>query len=135
MDVFHDDAVFQARVRTQFFPYRFAKQGHVMLFEPFVKELRRDLNRQDLPIQLHWLDGGEPRFERLGTDVVSNDFKAFRPDARVVLVHVVSDKMKDKSESVRRMKFKNLRSPRSDQNRVLMFGETFSKKNFYPLDF
>ena len=39
MDVLHDDAVFQACIRTQFFSYRFAQQGHVVLFEPLVKEL------------------------------------------------------------------------------------------------
>ena len=96
MDVFHDDAVFQARVRTQFFPYRFAKQGHVVLFEPLVKELGRDLNRQDFAIKFHRLDGGEPRFERLGADVVLDDSKALGPDTCVILVHVVSGGEVDK---------------------------------------
>ena len=90
MDVFHDDAVLQTRVRTQFFSYRFAQQGHVVLFEPFVKELRGDLDRQHLSVELHRLDGGEPRFERLGTDVVFDDIKALRPDTDVILVHVAS---------------------------------------------
>lgn len=90
MDVLHDDAVLQACVRTQFFSYRFAQQGHVVLFEPFVKELRGDLDRQHLSIELHRLDGDEPRFERLGTDVVFDDIKALRPDTDVVLVHVAS---------------------------------------------
>ena len=90
MNVFHDDAVLQARVRTQFFSYRFAQQGHVVLFEPFVKELRGDLDRQYLTIELDGLDGGEPRFERLGTDVVFDDIEAFCPNTDVVLVHVAS---------------------------------------------
>ena len=89
MDVLHDDAVFQARVRTQFFPYRFAEQGHVVLFEPLVKELGRDLNRQNISLKLHGLDGGEPSFERLRADVVSYDFEASCPDAGVILVHGV----------------------------------------------
>ena len=88
MDVFHDDAVLQSSVRAQFFPHRFAQQGDVVLFEPLVKELRRDLNRQHMAIQLDRLDGSEPRFERLGADVVFDDRQAFRPDARVVEVHV-----------------------------------------------
>ena len=90
MDMFHDDAVLQTSVRTQFFSYSFTQQGHVVLFEPFVKELRGDLDRQNLSIELHRLDGGEPRFERLGTDVVFDDIKALRPDTDVVLVHVAS---------------------------------------------
>ena len=90
MDVLHDDAVFQASVRTQFFSYRFAQQGYVVLFEPFVKELRGDLDRQHLSIELHRLDGDEPRFDGLGTDVVFDDIKALRPDTDVVLVHVAS---------------------------------------------
>ena len=89
MDVLHNDAVFQASVRTQFLSYRFAQQGNVVLFEPLVKELGGDLNRQDIAIKLHGLDGGEPRFERLGTDVVLDDSKAFGPDTCVILVHVV----------------------------------------------
>ena len=90
MDMLHDDAVLQTCVRTQFFSHRLAQQGHVVLFEPFVKELRGDLDRQNLSIELHRLDGGEPRFERLGTDVVFDDIKALRPDTDVVLVHVAS---------------------------------------------
>ena len=90
MDMFHDDAVLQACIRTQFFSYRFAQQGHVVLFEPFVKELGGDLDRQNLSIELHGLDGGEPRFERLRTDVVFDDIEALRPDTDVVLVHVAS---------------------------------------------
>jgi len=90
MDMLHDDAVLQTCVRTQFFSYRFAQQGYVVLFEPFVKELRGDLDRQDLSIELHRLDGGEPRFERLSADVVFDDIKALRPDTDVVLVHEVS---------------------------------------------
>ena len=91
MDVFHDDAVLQTRVRTQFFPYRFTQQRHVVLFEPFVKELGRDLNRQDWAVKFDGLDGGEPRFERLGADVVFDDIKALCPDTDVILVHVVLD--------------------------------------------
>ena len=63
-----------------------------MFLKPFVKELRRDLDRQNVSIQLHRFDRGKPRFERLGADVVLNDLKAFRPDTDVVLVHVVSSK-------------------------------------------
>ena len=91
MDMFHDDAVFQARIRSKFFSYRFAKQGYVVLFEPFVKELGRDLNRQDWAVKFDRLDGGEPRFERLGADVVFDDIKALCPDTDVILVHVVLD--------------------------------------------
>ena len=57
MDMLHDDAVLQTCVRTQFFSHRLAQQGHVVLFEPFVKELRGDLDRQNLSIELHRLDG------------------------------------------------------------------------------
>ena len=60
-----------------------------MLFEPFVKELRGDLNRQNISLKLHGLDGGEPSFERLRADVVSYDFEASCPDAGVILVHGV----------------------------------------------
>ena len=90
MDMFHDDAVLQTCVRTQFFSYSFTQQGHVVILEPFLKDLRGDLDRQNLSIELHRLDGGEPRFERLGTDVVFDDIKALRPDTDVILVHVVS---------------------------------------------
>ena len=67
-----------------------------MLFEPLVKELGRDLNRQDFAIKFHRLDGGEPRFERLGADVVLDDSKALGPDTCVILVHVVSGGEVDK---------------------------------------
>ena len=92
MDMLHDDAVLQASIRTQFFPHCFTQQRHVMLLEPFVKELGRDLNRQHLSIQLDRFDGSEPRLVCLGTDVVFDDRQALGPDTRVVEVHVESGK-------------------------------------------
>ena len=72
---------------TQFFlPFCAARTS---LFEPLVKELGKDLNRQNISLKLHGLDGGEPSFERLRADVVSYDFEASCPDAGVILVHGV----------------------------------------------
>ena len=89
MGVFHDDAVLQPGLRAQFFPHCLAQQRHVMFFEPLVKDLGRDLNRQHLAIEFDWLDGSEPRFVCLRADVVLDDRQALGPDADVVEVHVL----------------------------------------------
>ena len=51
------------------------------------KRTGKGLNRQNISLKLHGLDGGEPSFERLRADVVSDDFEASCPDAGVILVH------------------------------------------------
>ena len=45
---FHDDIVFQLGCWTNYFFKRFVKQLHIVFFQPFIKELARDLNCKHL---------------------------------------------------------------------------------------
>ena len=76
---FHDDIVFQLGCWTNYFFKRFVKQLHIVFFQPFIKELARDLNCKHLVGQTDGFDWLKPGFVALRSYIVFDDCEAFLP--------------------------------------------------------
>jgi len=85
----HDDGVLQPGILAEFLANGLAQQIHVVLLQPLIEELGRDLNGQNRLFQLDRFDRNEPRLKSLGADIVFDKGEAICPDTFVIQVHSV----------------------------------------------
>jgi hypothetical protein len=85
--VLHDDGVLQAAIGAELFADDLLEQSDVVLFQPFIEELRGYLDRQDAVRELHGLDRLEPGLEALRVHIVPDHRQATFPGLLGILLH------------------------------------------------
>jgi hypothetical protein len=76
----HDNGILQQAVPTYGVVQRFPQQIDIIIFQPFIKKLARNLNSKHFTIKFQWPYRFKPRFKTLFRNVLLNYTQAGIPD-------------------------------------------------------